>query len=1062
MNGGRPKSKPGLARRIFRAFRIACLFLLLLIAAVLLWANYVRVPDSITARVKDELRRHNLALDFSRLRLRGMHRLVAENVSLHALNAVSAPVARVSEAELVLDYQQLLSGDLRLSGLRIQGGSFSLPAASRAGRARSLQITNVQAGLQFVGTDSLRITGLSGEGLGAKVMASGRLRHLSEFQKNLQPKPKPGARPWDEELAEILDLVEEVHFATPPEMHARFSIDAANIAGTRASLLLKAGRTATPWNEFASLRLASGIYPVESNRTVHALLALDASGLRNRDQKLDAIHAEVDSAWTRDLAQLLTNRIIVSLTNIRGAGVELPNVNLALASSQKAAASELSSVITLNAAAFKAGDIRASASSLSATVTHAMPFPSPAVFLKAFLSTNAVPAADLTPQAIGGEWRARLENVRTPSAQVDSISVSGSLKENDHSTSGVGVAFWNMLPQFDLSWKGALSNAVVRGAAMGSFDLDGTWDSPRLAITRFSGRPCDGSLEAQLGLDTESRMLSASADAQFDYKQAAALFGPEAGKWLEQISWEQPPRIHATFSAELPGPAESWTNFGRLFLSTLRLDGGFSGAVSYRGIPFDNLEGQLGFADGHWTISDFVITRPEGQAFADLGGDFNSLDFFCKLNSQVDPGFIKNFLPEDQQIAFDVVKFAKPPVISGELHGNFAHPDRIGFSGSLTAKDFFVKEQAFSDVSGEINYTNLIVEAAHVVAHRGKEELTVPYLRVDIPGEVMFVTNGVSTIDPWVAMSLVGDDAYDAIDPYRFATSPTVTINGNVPLRHWSKANLHFGVSGTEFTFWRFHLPSVAGDVYWKADHLNLSNVVANFYGGQAQWSGAFFIDHHHAIYSFTGITTNTDVKPLVRDIFAVTNQVEGTLSGRLVITSANSADPKSWDGYGEASLRDGFLWKVPVFGVFSPIIDSVAPGLGSNPISSGGGSFEITNSVVYTRDLQVRAPAFRLDYRGKVDSEGNLDARVEAEILRDTWVVGKLFSVALWPVAKAFEARVTGTVQDPKTKPRFFPAFVFAPFKVLNAIGEAVKNKKTDATAAQPPLPGPVPGNPR
>jgi len=42
------------------------------------------------------------------------------------------------------------------------------------------------------------------------------------------------------------------------------------------------------------------------------------------------------------------------------------------------------------------------------------------------------------------------------------------------------------------------------------------------------------------------------------------------------------------------------------------------------------------------------------------------------------------------------------------------------------------------------------------------------------------------------------------------------------------------------------------------------------------------------------------------------------------------------------------------------------------------------------------------------------------------------LFSMALWPVSKAFEAKISGTLNDPKTKLRYFPRFLLAPLKAL------------------------------
>ena len=252
--------------------------------------------------------------------------------------------------------------------------------------------------------------------------------------------------------------------------------------------------------------------------------------------------------------------------------------------------------------------------------------------------------------------------------------------------------------------------------------------------------------------------------------------------------------------------------------------------------------------------------------------------------------------------------------------------------------------------------------------------------------------------------------------------------------------------AGNEFSFWRFHLPSLTGHVHWFSNEVSFSNVVANFYGGKAYWSGRFVIDprkgEDYAIFSFAGYTTNTEIKYLVEDITGKTNQMEGTLHGELIITHANTSNDRSWNGYGTATINDGFLWNVPIFGVFSPILDGIAPGLGSSRISSGGGTFNIQNSVVHTRDMQVRAPAFRLAYKGQVDLDGNLEATTEAMIFRDAWVIGKLFSTALWPVSKVFEAKISGTLDAPKTKLRYVPGIVLAPFRALNAIGNAMRGK--------------------
>ena len=50
-----------------------------------------------------------------------------------------------------------------------------------------------------------------------------------------------------------------------------------------------------------------------------------------------------------------------------------------------------------------------------------------------------------------------------------------------------------------------------------------------------------------------------------------------------------------------------------------------------------------------------------------------------------------------------------------------------------------------------------------------------------------------------------------------------------------------------------------------------------------------------------------------------------------------------------------------------------------------------------------------RLIYRGSIDLQGTVDARMEAELFRNAWVVGPVLSFALWPVSKTFEYKITG-----------------------------------------------------
>jgi hypothetical protein len=172
---------------------------------------------------------------------------------------------------------------------------------------------------------------------------------------------------------------------------------------------------------------------------------------------------------------------------------------------------------------------------------------------------------------------------------------------------------------------------------------------------------------------------------------------------------------------------------------------------------------------------------------------------------------------------------------------------------------------------------------------------------------------------------------------------------------------------------------------------------------------------------------------------------VEGIVNGELVVTRANTAEPRSWQGYGNMSLTNGLIWDIPVFGLFSPILNSIVPGLGNSRAKKASATYIITNSLIQSTDLQIHATAMRMQYDLNVDFDGGIGGRVEGELLRDMPAVGFVFSKIFWPVTKLFEYKLSGTLARPKAQPLFFiPRILQLPFHPIKTIREMMpENKK-------------------
>jgi hypothetical protein len=205
---------------------------------------------------------------------------------------------------------------------------------------------------------------------------------------------------------------------------------------------------------------------------------------------------------------------------------------------------------------------------------------------------------------------------------------------------------------------------------------------------------------------------------------------------------------------------------------------------------------------------------------------------------------------------------------------------------------------------------------------------------------------------------------------------------------------------------------------------------------------------------------TDALLQPFAADLFLKTNRLDGRLSGTLVISNANTVDIQSWNGRGNLSLRDGLLWELPIFGIFSDVLNGMAPGLGSSRASAGTCTFGITNGIIRSDDVDIRSTGMRLQYRGTLDFQGQVNARVEAGLLRDMWLVGPVVSTVLWPVTKVFEYKVTGSLGDPKAEPVYVPRLMFFPFQfpfppirtLKGLLPEDLGSSRTNAPALSSP----------
>jgi hypothetical protein len=965
--------------------RIGFLLICLGVAAAALYFNKVGFPDFLKRPLTEQLRDRGVDLQFSRLRWHSFTGFEIEDVRFgSAKPEPDVPQFFIKRVELKLNHHALLHLKLQVDRLILHDGQLDWPLLETNGPA-ALSVSNIQTQLEFKTNDQWDLNHFSAHFAGADFHLSGDLTNASAFRKLKIFQRHGPARPdfLHERLLEVAKAINRIQFSKPPELNVVLYADARRPENLNGLITLTAPGARTPWgtldNGVLAVRL---IGPGKTNGVSLAEFRLSADEARtpwgNTKQFQLDIHASGDNQWT----------------NLIQARMEL---------STESIATEWA---------------KANSARFSAHWTHSI--------------TNPIP--------IAGAGRLEVIGAETKWGGADRIQLDANLSgaTNGTSLADPSWGWWARLQPYFLDW-----NCKVAELRSGDFEspevvCGGSWRAPELTITNLHTEIYQGEFNANASLNVTNRNARFGCASDFDVQKASPFLTTGGREWFQrqQITWEKPPLAHAVGSVILP----EWTNrhpdWRGEVLPTLWLQGDFKvGPASYRQVAVTSAQSYFAFSNVTWTLSDLVAKRPEGTIKLGMISNDRTKEFYFHVISDVDVNCVRPSLSANVQKVMDKIEFTRPPVLDAEIWGHGWHDAaRLGFRARVAATNFSFRGESAAAFHGLLSYTNeYLVLTEGRIDRTNNEYMTASGLGVDVVARKGFLTNGFSNAEPYPMLRAIGKKVFAAVEPYQFAKPPTVSAYGVIPLSDdISVADLHFQVDGGPFKWLKFHLPHVAGNVDWMGQRLTLSQVQATFYNGKLTATAAF--DFHHKMgtdFHFDTIITGSSLQALMADVSTGSNHLEGTLAGHLSITQANSSDPKSWFGKGNVTLADGLIWDMPIFGMFSPILDAISPGLGKSRVSEGSADFIITNSVIRAENLEVSSPTVRLFYRGTVGFDLAVDAVVEAQLGRNTPLLGPLVSTVLTPFEKLFEYKVTGTLTHPKDEPVILPVMLVT--KLLN-----------------------------
>jgi hypothetical protein len=601
------------------------------------------------------------------------------------------------------------------------------------------------------------------------------------------------------------------------------------------------------------------------------------------------------------------------------------------------------------------------------------------------------------------------------------------------------LAGWTNLLPYQIEWSAGVGALKASGLDADEIRCAGAWRPPTLDLTQLHARLYRGALDATAQINARTRALAFDATSDFDVQQLASLLMEKTPDWLSQFSVAELPRLRGAGSLILP----AWTNRSPDWHEEVRPTLQLAGEVALTNLAFQGLTANwlhthFTCTNRLWRLPDFTLVRPDGLLRLAPTVDEATGDFYSRILSTLDVTAPRAWLDPEMQEVMDLCQFAAPPVIEGELWGRRNDYDRLGFRGRVSLTNFTFRELNTDAIVSELRYTNRVLECIEPRLWRGTQALAAAGITADFNASRIYFTNGFSTVDPRPLTHAIGPVVEAAMAPYHFIQPPTVHFEGYVPLSDPNDVDIRFdGVAGP-FASLKFQVPRLTAQVHWFTNTLTLTNVQADFYGGTGQgWARFIFPEEPGARFTFSVNTTNTNLRWLMADLSTQMLNLDGRFNLDLVVTDASTEDMHSWNGFGQAQLHDGLIWDIPIFGVLSKPLDLIVPGLGHSRVAKASANFAIVNSVIRSDDLEMRAPTMRLQYRGTADFEGKVKARVTAEPLRDTPVLGPIMNMALWPVTKMFEYKITGSLAEPKLEPVYIPKILLLPLIPLRTLEE-------------------------
>lgn len=294
--------------------------------------------------------------------------------------------------------------------------------------------------------------------------------------------------------------------------------------------------------------------------------------------------------------------------------------------------------------------------------------------------------------------------------------------------------------------------------------------------------------------------------------------------------------------------------------------------------------------------------------------------------------------------------------------------------------------------------------------------------------------SGLSTADPQAVAKMLATFIENIVSPFRFEGPAKVAALGTAGYTTAMHNDIDIEVDAQRAGWNKLIMDHCSLNLRVLQDTVYINDLQADLCRGLVQGSGTIYpvLNTTNMCYQLHGHAREINFQMLTSRLTGHTvDQYHGYLAGELELEGClNDTDGHTAIGQGWIKIGAGHLFQFPLFGGLSEFLGRIVPGLSMIVRQTDArASFVIKDGKIHSDDIVIEGEVITLTCTGDYYLNGELNFAVQVKLLKQNTLLGGILQIAMMPVTKILEFRLTGTLQAPRWRPAYLPKEMFLIF---------------------------------